>query len=181
MGPGVTSEGGRQLSADRRNALLSLVRVSVVDTAIVAGYFLLPMKHFDGRSVLTFTLMVLGLTVLIGWQIREITRSTYPRVRGVEALTTSLTAFFVVFSTTYYSMSSAHPEDFSESLTRLDAAYFTVTIFATVGFGDITAVSEPARAVATTQMLADLVLIGVVARMVVNAIQVGLERRDRPS
>lgn len=161
--------------------MLSVVRVSVVDTAIVAGYFLLPLKHFDGRSVLTFTLMMLGLAVLIGWQIREITRSPYPRVRGVETLTTSLTAFFVVCSTTYYAMSGAHAEDFSEPLTRLDAAYFTVTIFATVGFGDITAVSEPARAVVTTQMLADLVLIGVVARMVVNAVRVGLERQDRPS
>ena len=36
---------------------------------------------------------------------------------------------------------------FTEPLTRTDAQYFTVTIFATVGFGDITAVTQTARVV----------------------------------
>ena len=65
-------------------------------------------------------------------------------------------------------MGRAQPAQFSEPLTRLDAAYFTVTIFATVGFGDIVAVSEAARAVATVQMVGDLVIVGVVARRAVQ-------------
>ena len=43
---------------------------------------------------------------------------------------------------------------FTEPLTRADALYFTVTVFSTVGFGDITAKSETARVVLIVQMLA---------------------------
>ena len=46
--------------------------------------------------------------------------------------------------------------NFSQPLTRIDSVYFTVTTFATVGFGDITATTEAARLVVTGQMIADL-------------------------
>jgi hypothetical protein len=131
-------------------------------------------------SVLALLVGLGVLAAVLGWHIREITRSPYPRMRAVEGLVTTLTLFFALFATTYYVMSSNRPEDFSEPLSRMDSAYFTVTIFATVGFGDIVARGDAARLVATVQMLADLALIGVVARMVVNAVQVGLQHRDAP-
>lgn len=56
-------------------------------------------------------------------------------------------------------------------MTRVDALYFTVTVFATVGFGDLAAVAEPARVVVTVQMLADLVLIGVIVKVLAGAAQ----------
>jgi hypothetical protein len=86
--------------------------------------------------------------------------------------------FLAVFATTYYLMGLAKPANFSEPLTRLDAAYFTVTVFSTVGFGDIVAVSEAARAVATAQILGDLVILGLVARALFTAVQTGLSRRE---
>ena len=49
-------------------------------------------------------------------------------------------------------------------MTRFDALYFTVSTFATVGFGDITAISVAARFVTLVQMIGGLVLIRVVAR-----------------
>jgi voltage-gated potassium channel len=54
-------------------------------------------------------------------------------------------------------------------MTRLDALYFTMATFATVGYGDITPVSEPARFVTLLQMIGGLVLIGVVARVLIGA------------
>ena len=55
--------------------------------------------------------------------------------------------------------------------------YFSTTIFATVGFGDITAKSQAARVVVTLQMFLDLVILGLVARLVVNAVRIGKQRR----
>ena len=43
-----------------------------------------------------------------------------------------------------------------QPLTRADALYFAVTVFSTVGFGDITPESEAARVVLIVQMLGDL-------------------------
>ena len=55
--------------------------------------------------------------------------------------------------------------------------YFTVTVFATVGFGDITAVTETARGVVIVQMLLGLVLVGVIARVIFGAVQEGRRRQ----
>jgi voltage-gated potassium channel len=55
-----------------------------------------------------------------------------------------------------------------------------VTIFSTVGFGDISAKSEAARLVVTFQMLLDLVLIGVVVKLFFSAITRSQQRRVAP-
>ncbi len=180
MHPGTTVTGTGPVAppAARRAAVISLARSSGVALAIGAAYFLLPMTRLDGRSWLALGIGLALVAVVLGWQLREITRSPFPRLRGVEALVLGLVLFFVVFATVYYVMGRADPADFTEPLTRLDSMYFTVTVFATVGFGDIAAVSQPARAVATIQMLGDLVLVGFVARMLVNAVQVGLGGAD---
>jgi hypothetical protein len=60
-------------------------------------------------------------------------------------------------------------------LSRVDAAYFSVTVLTTVGFGDIVATSQTSRLLVTTQMLADLVLVGFIAKVLVGAVQ---RRRD---
>ena len=46
-------------------------------------------------------------------------------------------------------MATISASNFSEPLTRTGALYFTVTVFSTVGFGDITAKTEAARLVVT--------------------------------
>ena len=100
------------------------------------------------------------------------------RIRALGALAISAPLFFVVFSTAYYLMDQTYPGSWTEPMTRLDAVYFTVTTFTTVGFGDITAVSQPARIVVTVQMLGGLVIVGLVARAFINAMQTGLQRRE---
>jgi len=49
-------------------------------------------------------------------------------------------------------------------------------VFATVGFGDISPVSEVARVLTTLQMVGDLVLIGLVLRIFVVAVNHGRRR-----
>jgi uncharacterized protein with GYD domain len=66
---------------------------------------------------------------------------------------------------------------FTQPLTRIDSMYFSATVFITVGFGDITARSEAARVIVTVQMMLDLVVVGLVARLVVNAIKAGKQRQ----
>jgi voltage-gated potassium channel len=74
-------------------------------------------------------------------------------------------------------MSEAQPASFSEALERTDALYFTVTVFATVGFGDISPVSDTARVIVTVQMIADLLLLGLVLRALLNAVDKGRARQ----
>ncbi len=78
-------------------------------------------------------------------------------------------------------MERASAASFTQPLTRTDALYFTVTVFSTVGFGDITAKSEAARAVLIIQMLADLALLGAGIRVLLGAVQHSRERRSQTS
>ena len=72
---------------------------------------------------------------------------------------------------------SANGATFTQPLTRIDSIYFSATVFATVGFGDITAKGQGTRVLVTIQMMLDLVVVGLVVRLVVNAI-IGTQRQS---
>ena len=65
-------------------------------------------------------------------------------------------------------------------MSRSDALYLTVTIFATVGFGDISAQTESARLFVTSQMLLDLVVLGLVIQVILGAVKRGKADPDEP-
>jgi voltage-gated potassium channel len=46
------------------------------------------------------------------------------------------------------------------------ALYFTITVLATVGFGDITPVMDNARLMVSVQMICDLVVIGIIVKLI---------------
>jgi hypothetical protein len=149
--------------AERRRIIArGLLRALMATVVLVVLYFLLPLNHMDGVppevSLAVALLVLLGVSI---WQIRSITRHTYPSVRMVEALAGTVPLFLLLFAATYFLMSQDDPANFSaHALTRTDALYFTVTIFATVGFGDISATSQSARLLVTAQMILDLLVIG---------------------
>jgi voltage-gated potassium channel len=157
---------------------VAALRTILTVALVVAIYFLLPMDRPVGTSVVIG--LVLGLLVfaaIIAWQVRQIVQSKYPLVRGVEALAFALPVYILLFATTYFLMTHAQVASFGEHLSRTDAMYFSTTVFTTVGFGDITAKTQTARLVVTFQMLFDLVILGLVARLIINAIKRGQQQR----
>jgi voltage-gated potassium channel Kch len=153
----------------RRDIIASIARVGV-SAGVLFGAFALAPLDLSGREVLGVRLAacVILPTLVLGLQILAVARSPYPRLRAVEAVAISFPLLICLFASTYYAMGRANPASFSEVLTRTDALYFTVTIFATVGFGDVVAASQTARIGVTLQMLADLLLIGVIARVLLG-------------
>jgi hypothetical protein len=146
--------------------------------ALVAIYYLLPLDR--SSTWVAVTMLVIGLVALVGlvtFQVRWILRSRFPGLRGVEALATSIPLFLLLFASTYVVLAAISASNFSEPLTRTDALYFTVTVFATVGFGDITAKTEAARLVVTGQMIVDLVAIALAVKVIVGAVKQGRQRQ----
>ena len=121
----------------------------------------------------------LGLAVFVGlmtWQVRAIEDSSNPALRALEGLFLAVPLFLLLFASTYFLMSRSDPSTFTSALSRTDALYFTVTIFSTVGFGDISAQTETARLVVTGQMMLDLVILGVGVRIILGAVERGRDR-----
>ena len=91
---------------------------------------------------------------------------------------TSVPLFLLLFSIAYYLAEQSASTNFNEHLSRTDALYFATTVFSTVGFGDIVPTSQAARVLVMVQMVGDLVLLGLLGRVIVAAVGVGLQRRD---
>jgi voltage-gated potassium channel len=166
----------------RRLLRRALVRPSLCAIAWFVLYFTLPLdRPFTALTIVALLAGLCAFAGLIVYQVRLIVRSPYPRLAAITALAVSVPLFVLSFASVYFLMEHSASSSFTEPLTRLDALYFTVTVLSTVGFGDIAAVSEVARAVTTVQMVGDLVLIGLVARVLLNAVQTGLASRSTTS
>ncbi|MFF3883781.1 potassium channel family protein [Streptomyces sp. NPDC001914] len=147
----------------------------------MAAYYLLPLdQEFNLATILVLVGGILAVALLLAWQIREITLAPRPELRAMEALATSAPLYMLLFATTYYLMGRSAAGSFSETLSRTDSLYFTVTVFSTVGFGDITPRSEAARLLVTGQMVVNVLLIGVAARLLVSAVQRGRLQQNLP-
>jgi voltage-gated potassium channel len=171
--------GGPPVPTPSRRALaLGVGRALLSTTLLVVGYFLLPLDRLvDVNTAVLLVGALVGLTAVIALQVRSILHSSEPTIRAGEALATTVPLLLLLFAAAYYVMSQAVPADFTESLDRLDALYFTVTVFATVGFGDITPVTAQARAAVTIQMVINLLMIGLGVRVIVTAAREGRRRR----
>jgi voltage-gated potassium channel len=166
----------------RRLVVRALLRASGTATALVVLYFTLPLTGSIDRS--TATLLVLGLLAFAGivtWQVRSVLRSSYPGLRAIESLAAAIPLFLVLFAGLYLHIADLDGSAFSEPLSRVDALYFTITVFSTVGFGDIVPRAELARIVTMVQMLGDLVFVGLVLHVMIGAVKLGRQRRAAAS
>jgi voltage-gated potassium channel len=170
----MSAPDGRLRSArHRRQVVLGTLRSLASSILLVALYYLLPLDRL--ASVPLAVILVVGLALLVAaavWQLRLILRARYPGMRAAEALATTVPLFLLLFASSYFAIGRANPANFSQHLTRTDALYFTVTTFSTVGYGDITAVSQAARLVVTAQMLLDLLALGLGIKLFVAAARI---------
>lgn len=126
--------------------------------------------------------MLVGLAAfvaLVAFQVRLIIRSRFPGLRAAEALGTSVPFFLLLFASTYVVLAAISVSSFGGYLSHTDGLYFTVTVFSTVGFGDITAKTETARLVVTGQMITDLIILGLAIKVIVGAVRHGRADRTR--
>ena len=167
----------------RRQAALGALRSLAAAIVLVALYFLLPLDHLAGVPLAV--ILLVGLLILLavtGWQLHLVVRARYPAIQAGEALATTVPLFLLLFASVYFAMARASPANFStHPLTRTDSLYFTVTTFSTVGYGDITATSQAARLVVTGQMILDLLVVGLVIRMFIVAVQRARQEHPDPA
>ncbi len=166
----------RELPRAKRRRLIvqAVLRSFLFATVLVVLYYLLPL----GRplSADTTVRLLIGLLFFAGvmvWEVRRITRSRYPGVQAVAGLGLIVPLYLLLFASTYFLMERASAAAFTQPLTRTDALYFAVTVFSTVGFGDVAPKSEAARVVLTVQMLGDLAVLGAGIRILLGAVQRG--------
>ena len=161
----------RQLDrAGRRHAVVGAVlRLAVVLALVLSLYFLIPAEGFNQENPAGAWIRLAGvglvfLTAMV-IQVRIIVTADVPQIRAAEAVVESVVLILCLFALLYASMSATDAASFTEPLSKVDALYFTTATFATVGFGDISPVTEMARGIVSVQMIFGLGALVAVARV----------------
>jgi hypothetical protein len=165
---------------ERRHVFLTGLRAAATGMLVLLVYFTVPVSNKPHATV--FVRLSVGLAffvAVLAYEVRAILRSDRPMLRATDAMALVIPVFIVVFAWVYLTMSLSAPHAFSEPLNRTAALYFAVTLFSTVGLGDIAPVSQAARAVVTVQMVADLIVIAVVVRLIFGAARGTASTRTR--
>ncbi len=155
----------------RRAAVTALLIV----LATVVFYLLpVPGRMRETSWVLLFYCGVAVLAVFIVLSINRLLHAGEDtRVRALIMLLCLAVLFFSYANVTL----SAIPGEFVGLHTKTDALYFSVSTLATVGFGDVHASGQEARAAVIVQILFNLVFIGTAAAMLSGWMRARANRR----
>lgn len=160
-----------------------IVRNLSILVALTVLYYAVPMDGGLGSTaeiLLTTILLIAGvvvITVLAALQLRELREQGEDASVKVQSLLALAYVAIVLFAGAYYSLASATTDQFVGLETKTDALYFTVTTLATLGYGDVYAAGQGARAVVVFQVVFNLVVIGGLISTVGNVVRHRPRRR----
>lgn len=172
----MSSDPATQRGEQLRRAFLRCVATVTVFFGL---FFVLPFRGerwWVGALVGT-ALLALMLPLAVR-RLRRVLTSERPLFEAFESVVQLVTMLIVGFASVYYAMDRDVLE--IQGLdTRVDSLYVTVTTLSTVGFGDITPVTQEARLVVTAQMMIDIVFLGVVFRVFAKAARQSPSAREQ--
>ena len=125
-----------------------------------------PIQLLDVAFMITMAVVFL---LYLRWQVHSIHRSGTPQARWIESVIVLGFLFVSAFARSYRILDFANDHAFSEPLSTLNSYYYAVTVFSTVGFGDITPKVDIAQVFTMVQMIGNLALIGLVVKVLSSA------------
>ncbi|MGD9985435.1 potassium channel family protein [Pseudonocardia sp.] len=169
----------RTRALNRRLLVVAGVRSVVTAALLLLVYYRAPLDgRLDAEVLVWLGIGLCGLVLALTWQVRMIMASDTPRLRAAETVAVGLPILLVLYASTYAVLSQDVPASFSQPLDRTGALYYTMTVFTTVGFGDIAPTSALTRILTMTQMVVGLLAVGVVAKLLLGAVDVAVRRRS---
>lgn len=157
----------------------SLLRSVGVVAVTLLVYALVPIGR---ETALAFAaIALLGMVILSTVFVRQLTRiarSATPMAAAIEALALVFGMFLALFAFLYVSLDANSTGSFTQPIDKMGGVYFSVTVLATVGFGDIAPVTNSARLAVTAQMVLDLILIGAAVKLLGASARQAVQSRD---
>ena len=172
---------GWNLTRRQKTRVIATTVIRIIISAIFIWVCLgLVPEEPASKGLVPVLLVALGVTIYIltfRRQLRDIRNAEYPMLRSIEALIFVAMMFLAIFAAIYVMISAADQAAFTEPLNHFTAYYFSLTVLATVGFGDITPVTTGARLACMFQMAIDIAFIAVTVRVLSSAAKQGIAAR----
>jgi voltage-gated potassium channel len=138
------------------------------------AYYVVPLRLGRDLEPLTIgNLVVAGvalglLALLFRASIRRSRRAQEHGYYRIQWLLTLLYVLVLGFALAYAILAANAPDQFMGIHDRTDALYFSVTLVATVGFGDIHPAGTAAQLLATAHMVFNLIYLGTAIRLLTS-------------
>ncbi len=159
-----------------RDAAVSVLLIA----ALTAGYFFLPVPSVINKEVweIVFWCGIAVLASLILVALRRLLRAgEAARVRGLILLLCLTVLFFSYADRTVAELRG----QFVGLHSKTDALYFNVSTVSTVGFGDVHAAGQLARAAVTVQIIFNLVFLGTAVGLISGMVRSRANKRAQAS
>jgi voltage-gated potassium channel len=170
-GPERASPSGRPAGSAR------IGRTALALVGVVVVYYAVPVDELPSSwDIAGVTLaLVAGLGALVWVGVRQVSTLAHHQAgdRSVRLDVLALVLIVVVplFALGFYAIEQADVHQFAGLDTKTDALYFTMSTLATVGFGDVHAVGQLARALVTIQIVFNLVFVAALVSILTGQIR----------
>lgn len=145
---------------------------------ILVVYFTVPVRLDDDEGLVTRSLITLAVLVaLTAWTVLQLRRQAFGTPRNGDGLVAVVMVVIVVFALAYYVLEQQRPHELVGLRTRIDALYFAVSTLVTIGYGDVHAEGQTARALVLVQIVFNVVFVATAARLLSSRVRSAAERR----
>ena len=144
------------------------LRLLLLCGTLIVLYFVVPAEpHLPTSAVVArLVVCIVTLVLLAGLVVRQLRLQIDEGMdRRVDGLVVSVVAVVVTFALGFYILTEREPSQLVGLDTRLDSLYFTMTTLTTVGYGDIHASGQTARALVLVQMVFNVVFVATAATL----------------
>lgn len=153
-----------------------MLRALLACALLVALYYLIPVEPGVGATARVArtagaVLAVLAVAVLITRMVRRLLREE-PGSRPANLLV-ALFGGLVLFAYLDYQIATSLPGEFAGLNTKTDGLYFAVVTLTTVGYGDVHATGQLARALVIVQQLFNVGVLATGGAVLVNRLTAG--------
>jgi hypothetical protein len=159
-----------------------MLRLTAALVLVVGLYFVVPISLEPTATIavrlVTSVVLFAAVVVVVFWQVRL--QVTHPTHR-IDGLLLALVVGVLGFALAFYVLELRDPGQIAGLATRIDALYFTMATVLTIGYGDVHAVGQAARALVLVQMVYNVAVItsgaGVLTTTLRQAAEARIERR----
>jgi voltage-gated potassium channel len=148
------------------------LRMAAILVVVLVLYFTVPVSpEIEASDLVQLCVSVVALGLLAVAVLLEVRLQLMDAERRIDGLVLALMIAVLGFALGFYVMAEQSPDQIVGLDTRLDALYFTMTTLLTIGFGDIHAAGQSARALVLIQMVFNVVIIATAASTITTRIR----------
>ena len=148
------------------------LRLTLLLLAVLVLYFVVPVStEVRGAEWLRIVVSLLAFGLLTALVLHQVQLQIQDPTRRIDGLVVALLVGVTGFAYAFYVIELHHPEQFAGLETRIDALYYTMTTLLTIGYGDVNAVGQAARALVLVQMVFNVAVIATAVTTLSNQVR----------